>query len=139
MLPPVFIAWSSVKWIASTPCIPFCMSTASSDTSLPARLWEGQRQLCHDSEQVHSTRGTGWRDISSDGETFLVTKPLLGHTNLLPLLLCPHLTHKQQLSHSRGKIILSRKLALTAKILIDYQIYVLQNSSLEAGQAVLQV
>lgn len=46
---------------------------------------------------------------------------------------------QQQLSHSRGKIILSHKSAITAKILIDYQICVLQNSAMEAGQAVLQV
>lgn len=80
-----------------------------------------------------------------DGETspvmerlyILVTNPLLGHKNLLLVLLCPHLTqsHKQQLSQSGGKIILSRKLALTSKILIDHQICVLQNSWLEAGQS----
>lgn len=68
-------------------------------------------------------------------------KPLAGPHQLLPALVCPHLTQsqRQQLSHSRGKIILSHKLALTAKILIDYQICVLQSSSLGAGQAVPQV
>lgn len=65
MLPPVFIAWSSVKWIPTTPCIPFCMSTDRSEMSLPARLQEGQRQL-----SMSPQPGAQDGDISSDGETF---------------------------------------------------------------------
>lgn len=61
---------------------------------------------------------------------------MLYYTNLMFVLFCPYFIQspKQQLSQSRGKIILSHKLTLTANKLNDHQVYVLQNSSLEADQ-----
>lgn len=61
---------------------------------------------------------------------------MLYYTNLMLVLFCPYFIQspKQQLSQSRGKIILSPKLALTANKLTDHQVYVLQNSSLDADQ-----
>lgn len=139
VLPLVFIAWSSVKWIPTTPCIPFCMSTARSGMSLPARLQEGRRQLCH----VPSTWGTGWRHLQRWRDTPIPSQSQnpcwVTQTSCLSwcVLTWPSLTSHS--CHTAEVRLLSRKLPLTAKILIDYQIYVLQNSPLEAGQAVLQV
>lgn len=126
-LPEFLSAWAlpEVKCL----CLQDCRRARGSFTSLAASM--STQPGAQDGEHLQ-----WWRAIP-----ILVTEPFLGHTNLLPVLVCPHLTQslKQQLAHNRGKIILSRKLALTAKILIVYQIYVLQNSLLEAGQAVLQI
>lgn len=125
-LPEFLSAWAlpEVKCL----CLQDCGRDRGSSASLAASM--STQPGAQDERHLQ-----GWRDIPIP-----VPEPLLGHTNLLPALVCPHLTqsHKQQLSH-RGKIILSHKLALTAEMLIVYQICVLQNSPLEAGQAVQQV
>ena len=66
----------------------------------------------------------------------LVTNPMLYYTNVMLVLFCAYFiqSHKQQLSQSRGMIILNHKLALTANKLTDHQVYILQNSSLDADQ-----
>lgn len=75
---------------------------------------------------------------STDGEIFqsLSQNPCCITQILYLSCFFPYFIHSciQQLPQTRGKIISSKKLALTANNLTDYEVHILQNPSLDADR-----